>query len=59
MFPVGNTFQLVSVAAHISLSANQHQGDFFINALPYLHVFQRPLLCVFGMLDKSLTLWNY
>ena len=28
MFPVGNTFQLVSVAAHISLSANQHQGIF-------------------------------
>ena len=26
MFPVGNTFQLVSVAAQISLSANQHQG---------------------------------
>ena len=39
MFPVGNTFQLVSVAAHISLSANQHQGDFLINVLSNL--FQR------------------
>ena len=56
MFPVGNTFQLVSVAVHISLSAYQHQLFvfvffclfflfcfvlFFINALPYL--FQRHL----------------
>ena len=28
MFPVGNTFQLVSVAVHISLSADQHQFFF-------------------------------
>ena len=45
MFPIGNTFQLVSVAAHISLSANQHQGGVLINALPNL--FQRPLLYAF------------
>ena len=33
MFQVGNTFQLVSVAAHISLSVNQHQGDFFYKCI--------------------------
>ena len=28
IFPVGNTFHLVSVAAHMSLSADQHQFFF-------------------------------
>ena len=58
MSPVGNTFQLVSAAAHISLSANQDQG-IFDKCAALIYLFQRPLLCVFGMLDKSLTLWNY
>ena len=57
MFPVGNTFQLVSVAVHISLSADFFFFFFFFYKCAALSI-SKATLMPFLMLDKSLTLWN-